>query len=262
MMTLIDTHTHLYTEEFDADRELVFIRAGQAGVLRMFLPNIDDTTIARLLETCRTHDGCYPLMGLHPTSVDAGWRDRLERVREAFESGTTYYGVGEVGLDFYWDRTYQREQMEVFEIQLKWAIEKDLPLIIHCRDAYDALLEVMKPYQHTGLRGIFHSFTAGADVAARLLRYPHFMLGINGVVTFKNSTLSDVLKSVPLSRIVLETDSPYLAPVPYRGKRNESANLLEIARKAAEIYELPLAQIARETTENALKVFKNAVGSF
>lgn len=262
MNTLVDTHTHLYLEEFDEDRDLVMIRADQAGVQRLFMPNVDDTTIAPLLEMCNRYANCYPLMGLHPTSVDEQWRKRLAKVKEALHSGVRYYGIGEVGMDLYWDKTYCEEQKEALDEQIGWAIEMDLPLIVHCRDAYDELLEVMAPYRQTSLSGIFHSFTGDAAAAERLLSFDRFMLGINGVVTFKNSGLAGVLKDVSLDRLVLETDSPYLSPVPYRGKRNESAHIIEVARKLSEVYEKPLSAIVAKTTDNALKVFKNATNSF
>lgn len=255
-MAFVDTHTHLYVEEFDEDRELALIRAGEAGVARLFMPNIDDTTVDAMLALCRSHEGCYPMIGFHPTSVDADWKARLAAVRRWLDSPQTFYGIGEVGLDLYWDKTYKKEQMQAFEIQIEWALEHDLPLVVHCREAYPELFEVLAPYKETGLRGIFHSFTDTEEEAARLLEYTGFLLGINGVVTFKKSVLPSVLPHVPLGRIVLETDSPYLAPVPYRGKRNESAYLVEVAGKLSEIYSVPLEEIARVTTENACRMFR------
>ena len=256
MMAFVDTHTHLYVEEFDEDRELALIRAGEAGVARLFMPNIDDTTVDAMLALCRSHEGCYPMIGFHPTSVDADWKARLAAVRRWLDSPQTFYGIGEVGLDLYWDKTYKKEQMQAFEIQIEWALEHDLPLVVHCREAYPELFEVLAPYKNTGLRGIFHSFTGTEEEATRLLEYTGFLLGINGVVTFKKSVLPSVLPHVPLGRIVLETDSPYLAPVPYRGKRNESAYLVEVAGKLSEIYSVPLEEIARVTTENACRMFR------
>ena len=255
-MAFVDTHTHLYVEEFDEDRELALIRAGEAGVARLFMPNIDDTTVDAMLALCRSHEGCYPMIGFHPTSVDADWKARLAAVRRWLDSPQTFYGIGEVGLDLYWDKTYKKEQMQALEIQIEWALEHDLPLVVHCREAYPELFEVLAPYKNTGLRGIFHSFTGTEEEAARLLEYTGFLLGINGVVTFKKSVLPSVLPHVPLGRIVLETDSPYLAPVPYRGKRNESAYLVEVAGKLSEIYSVPLEEIARVTTENACRMFR------
>lgn len=262
MISLIDTHTHLFAEEFDEDRELAVLRAGEAGVTRLFMPNIDDTTVESLLALCRKHEECYPMIGFHPTSVDTDWMNRLARVKEWLLSGERFYGIGEVGMDLYWDKTYRLEQMKVLDEQVRWALDYSLPLIIHCREAYPELLEVLEPYRTSGLTGIFHSFTGTADDAARLLEYSGFMLGINGVVTFKKSSLPEVLKEVPLSRLVLETDSPYLAPVPYRGKRNESAYLVKVAEKLGDVYGLPLEKIAAETTENALKLFKIAGEKF
>lgn len=256
MIAFIDTHTHLYTEEFDGDRDLAVLRAKEAGVTRMFMPNIDDTTVDDMLSLCASHEGCYPIIGFHPTSVDTNWKQRLSTVKSRLDSPQKFYGIGETGLDLYWDKTYRNEQMEAFDEQIHWALEKDLPLIVHCREAYPELFEVLAPYRETNLRGIFHSFTGTKDEAERLLEYSGFMLGINGVATFKKSTLPDILPDVPVDRIVLETDSPYLAPVPFRGKRNESAYLLKTAEKLSDIYGIPLETIARTTTENALRVFK------
>ncbi len=259
MMALIDTHTHLFTEEFDEDRELAVVRAVEAGVTRLFMPNIDDTTIDRLMNLCAAHDNCFPLMGFHPTSVDERWEERLAVVEQCLRANPQlFYGIGEVGMDLYWDKTWLKEQMEAFRIQVDWALEFHLPLIIHCREAYPELLEVLADYRSSGLTGIFHSFTGTSEEASRLLEYDGFMLGVNGVLTFKKSALPDVLSDVPLERIVLETDSPYLAPVPYRGKRNESAYLVKVAERLSDIYGLPVADIARVTTDNALKVFSRA----
>lgn len=263
MNALIDTHTHLYTEEFDEDRGLAVIRAVDAGVTRLFMPNIDDTMVEAMLSLCDAHDFCFPMIGFHPTSVDENWKARLQTVKQYLTDGPhRFYGIGEVGIDLYWDKTFRKEQMAAFEEQVNWALDYNLPLIIHCREAYPELLEILAAYKQTGLRGIFHSFTGSVEDASQLLEYESFMLGINGVVTFKKSTLPEVLKNVPLERVVLETDSPYLAPVPYRGKRNESAHLVKVAERLSEIYGIPLSEIAAQTTENALKVFTNTEKSF
>ena len=257
MAHLIDTHTHLFVEEFDGDRELALIRAREAGVTRLFMPNIDDASVEQMLALCDEHEGCYPMIGLHPTSVDADWKIRLERVERWLHSDRRFYGIGEVGLDLYWDKTYLKEQVEVLHRQIEWALTYGLPLVIHCRAACSELLEVLSRYDKKSLTGIFHSFTGTEEEALRLLDYPGFMLGINGVVTFKKSTLPAVLaSSVPLERLVLETDSPYLAPVPYRGKRNESAFIVKVAERLSEVYGVPMAGIASVTSANALKVFK------
>lgn len=258
MTGLIDTHTHLFCEEFDDDRELALIRAKQAGVSRLFMPNIDDTSMEALLDMCDKHKECYPLIGLHPTSVDSSWEERLSKVEKVLRSGRKFYGIGEVGLDLYWDKTYVNEQKRAFNTQIEWALEFDLPLIIHCRNAHNELMECMSPYKESQLRGIFHSFGGDTAEAASLLEFKNFMLGINGIVTFKKSSLPETLSQIPLERIVLETDSPYLAPVPHRGQRNESAFIVSTAEKLAGIYEVPIEEIAQQTTTNALKVFQNA----
>lgn len=258
MTGLIDTHTHLFCEEFDDDRELALIRAKQAGVSRLFMPNIDDTSMEALLDMCDKHKECYPLMGLHPTSVDSSWEERLSKVEKVLRSGRKFYGIGEVGLDLYWDKTYVNEQKRAFNTQIEWALEFDLPLIIHCRNAHNELMECMSPYKESQLRGIFHSFGGDTAEVASLLEFKNFMLGINGIVTFKKSSLPETLSQIPLERIVLETDSPYLAPVPHRGQRNESAFIVSTAEKLAGIYEVPIEEIAQQTTTNALKVFQNA----
>lgn len=259
MLGLVDTHTHLFGEEFDEDRELALIRARQAGVTRFFMPNIDDTSVERMLALCEAHDDCYPMIGLHPTSVDADWKTRLEVVEHWLRSDKVFYGIGEVGMDLYWDSTYRTEQMEAFDKQVGWALASGLPLVIHCRSAYPELFDVLKHYQKEPLIGIFHSFGGTEEDAERLLEYAGFMLGINGIVTFKKSALPEVLKkAVPLERVVLETDSPYLAPVPYRGKRNESAYIVKVAEKLSDVYGRTLEEIAAITTANALNVFKKS----
>ncbi len=255
MMGLIDTHTHLYVEEFDVDRDAVMARAYAAGISHLFLPNIDDTTLERLWATCRKYERCYPLLGLHPTSVDTDWERRLSVIRSALESGTIIYGIGEVGMDLYWDKTFVEEQMLVFDRQIQWALERRLPIVMHCRDAFSELFEVLAPYRGMGLRGILHSFTGTADDAAQALSHDGLLLGINGVVTFKNSTLPEVLQQVTLERIVVETDAPYLAPVPFRGKRNESAYLPNIVKKLAEVYACEEDLVIQKTTENAYQLF-------
>lgn len=254
---LIDTHTHLFVEEFEADWKDVILRAREAGVEKLFMPNIDDTTVERMLEVCGAFPYCYPMIGFHPTSVAADWKERLAVIRGWLEKKTSsFVAIGEVGMDLYWDKTYRNEQKEVLRTQIEWALEYQLPLVIHCREAFPELLEVMEPYKNSGLTGIFHSFTGTEEDAIRLMEHEGFMFGINGVVTFKKSTLPQVLKSVPLDRIVLETDSPYLAPVPYRGKRNESAYVSRVAEALSGVYSVDFGEIAEKTAKNAVKVFK------
>lgn len=263
MTLLTDTHTHLFTEEFDKDRDLAIIRARESGVYRLFMPNIDDTSVESLLATCKSHSACYPMIGLHPTSVDAEWEKRLAVIEKWLRGPETFYAIGEVGIDLYWDKTFRSEQMKAFDIQIQWALEFGLPLSIHSRNAYPEVLEVLEPYRkEPALCGIFHCFSGTSEDALRLLDYERFMLGINGTVTYKKSTLPEVLKNIPLERLVLETDSPYLSPVPHRGKRNESAYLVNVAEKLSDIFGLPLGKIASQTTENALKVFVKAAHTF
>ncbi|MBQ8442919.1 MAG: TatD family hydrolase, partial [Bacteroides sp.] len=199
---------------------------------------------------------CYPMIGFHPTSVDADSMPKVKEMKKHLIEGHPYIAVGEVGLDLYWDKTYIKEQQEVLEEQIQWALEWELPLVIHCREAFPELFQVLRPYKETKLTGVFHSFTGTVEEAEELLGYSRFMVGINGVVTFKKSTLPDALKILPLERLVLETDSPYLAPVPYRGRRNESAYVKRVAVKLAELYEMEIGEVERKTTANALKVFK------
>lgn len=256
MTALVDTHTHLFAEEFDADRPQVILRAREAGVGAFFIPNIDDTSVQALLNLCDAYPDCFPMIGFHPTSVDADWKKRLSTVEDVLRSGYRFYGIGEVGMDLYWEQAFRTEQMEVLDIQINWAIEFGLPLIIHCRDAYPELLKVLSAYPKETLRGIFHSFTGTAEQAAQLMEYTGFMLGVNGIATFKKAAVAEVLsQSVPLSRLVLETDSPYLAPVPYRGKRNESAYLIHVAQKIADLYRVEIQEVARITSQNAGQIF-------
>lgn len=256
---MIDTHSHLFVEEFAEDLPAVVERARTAGVVRICMPNIDDTTVDDMLKVCAAYkDYCYPLLGYHPTSVAADYAPKLSAMKRLLSDNHPYIGIGEVGMDLYWDKTYLKEQQAALDEQIQWALEYNLPLVIHCREAFPELFEVMEPYKNTALSGIFHSFTGTADEVLQVMEYSRFMLGINGVVTFKKSTLPQILSLVPIDRIVLETDSPYLAPVPFRGKRNESSYIKNVALKLAEIYGLDFPEVDRITTDNALKVFKMA----
>ena len=257
-MEFIDTHSHLFLEEFKEDLPEVIERAKSIGVSKVFMPNIDNSTISDMLRVASQYAGyCYPMIGLHPTSVDENYEIELKQMKEMLDLSNNFVGIGEVGLDLYWDKTYRMQQESAFVTQLQWAIEYKLPLIIHCREAFDELYALMFPYiEDTNLRGIFHSFTGTKAEADKLLSFKNFKLGINGVVTFKKTILPDVLKDVPINRIVLETDSPYLTPVPNRGKRNESANVKDVLNKLAEIYEISSEKMAELTNKNALEVFK------
>lgn len=253
---LVDSHSHLFLEEFADDLPQVMQRAREAGVTHIFMPNIDSTTIESLLSVCAAYkEFCFPMIGLHPTSVNKNYKKELDIVAGQLASSNGYVAIGEIGLDLYWDKTFLREQLLAFEKQVEWALEYHLPIVIHTREAFDYIYKVLQPYKETGLTGIFHSFTGTSEEAAKLLDFPGFMIGINGVVTFKKSQLPEVLKDVPLALIVLETDSPYLTPVPNRGKRNESARLKDTLIKVAEIYRESPEVVAEATSENALKVF-------
>ena len=256
---MIDTHSHLFVEEFSDDLRQTIQRAKDAGVTYIFMPNIDDTTISDMLRVCSEYPGyCFPMLGFHPTSVNAQSMSVVKDMKRLLDGEHPYIAIGEVGMDLYWDKTYLKEQQKVFDEQIQWALEYQLPLVIHCREAYPELYEVLKPYKDTELSGVFHSFTGTQDEADELMEYTRFMIGVNGVVTFKKSSLPGILQSIPLNRLVLETDSPYLAPTPYRGKRNESSYIVKVAEKLAELYEMGLEDIKRQTLQNALKVFKRA----
>lgn len=255
-MNFIDTHSHLFLEEFAEDLPLVMQRAKAAGVSRIYMPNIDCSTIKPLLDTVAQYpDYCFPMIGLHPTSVNADFREELKVMKELLDQSHPFVAIGEVGMDLYWDRTFINEQFEAFETQIQWSAEYRLPLVIHSRDSFEEVYQVIKRNEHKNLKGIFHSFTGKVEEAERLLQFDGFYLGINGVVTFKKSTLPEVLKNVPLERIVLETDSPYLTPAPNRGKRNESANVKDTLMKLAAIYQCSPENVADVTTMNALKIF-------
>lgn len=256
---MIDTHSHLFVEEFSDDLRQTIQRAKDAGVTYIFMPNIDDTTISDMLRVCSEFPGyCFPMLGFHPTSVNAQSMSVVKNMKRLLDGEHPYIAIGEVGMDLYWDKTYLKEQQRVFDEQIQWALEYQLPLVIHCREAFPELFEVLKPYKDTELSGVFHSFTGTQDEADELMEYTRFMIGVNGVVTFKKSSLPGILQSIPLNRLVLETDSPYLAPTPYRGKRNESSYIVKVAEKLAELYEMGLEDIKRQTLQNALKVFKRA----
>lgn len=258
MYKIIDTHSHLFVEDFDSDRSEVMTRAREAGVQRILMPNIDLASVEPMLRVCDEFPGyCYPMLGLHPTEVTADYRQSLGVLKQMLESRPQkFIAIGEVGLDLYWDKTYKVEQLAALEEQIAWALEYDLPLVIHSREAFPELYALFSHYKDTPIRGIFHSFTGTADEAQSLLEFPGFLLGINGVVTFKKSTLPEALRDVPLSRLVVETDSPYLAPTPYRGKRNESSYIVRVVESLAEIYACSPEFVAEQTYANAASLFR------
>lgn len=254
-MELVDTHTHLYLPDFDPDRNELIQRAIEKNVLKFFLPNIDSSTLEPLYKMADDFSGyCFPMAGLHPTSVKENYRDELKIVEQQLQDHKIY-GIGEIGIDLYWDKTYFREQQEAFRYQVQLAIDQNLPVIIHSRNSFDEIMDILETFQETAFNGIFHSFT-GTEKQARRVIDMGFYLGINGIVTFKNSGLDFVVGKLKPENLVLETDAPYLAPVPKRGKRNESSYLIFTARKISEIFSITLEEIAKITTRNALDIFQ------
>ena len=252
---MIDTHSHIYSEEFDADRDEVILRAQHAGVTKIILPNVDSDSLPRLLKLeARYPDYCYAAVGLHPESVKENYQKELYVIREELER-RRYIAVGEIGIDLYWDKTYQTEQILAFQTQVEWAIEFNLPVIIHVRNSHNETIQALKPYAGKGLKGVFHCFGGTPEEAAEIFSLGDFKLGIGGVVTFKNSGLAASLMHIPPENLVLETDSPYLTPAPFRGKRNESAYTVLVAEKLAQVYDMSVGEIDRITTENACSVF-------
>ncbi len=253
-MQLIDTHTHLYLEEFDSDRNNVIERAIKQGVRGMILPNIDSTTVKPLLSLYKQFPGnCFPMAGLHPTSVNKAFDKEFNSVEQELKRGI-YYGIGEIGIDLYWDTTFRDEQEEVFKRQLQLAKKHKLPVSIHTRNSFDIVINIVKRELTGDLRGVFHCFSGNTEEAKEIMD-TGFKMGIGGILTFKNSGLDKVVKGIPLNHLVLETDSPYLTPVPFRGKRNESSYLTYIAGKLAEIKDVTAEEIAEKTTNNASELF-------
>ena len=254
-MYFIDTHTHIYDHQFSLDRNEAMQRALEAGVKMMLLPNVDASTIAPMLELHEQFPDCTQvMMGLQPEEVKEDYKQVLSQMEKELERGI-YVGVGEVGLDFYWDSTFEKEQLDAFETQLDWAKQLGLPLSIHCRNAFDKMVKILEHKQDGGLRGIMHCFT-GTEEEAKVYLGLGFHLGLGGVTTYKNCGLKDYLPNLPLDRIVLETDTPYLAPVPCRGKRNEPAFLVHTAQRIADIFQIPIEEIAAVTTANAKDLFR------
>ena len=255
MISFIDTHCHLDGEEFAEDRQQVVERAREAGAEAVFIPAIDLKSCHSVLDTCSQYPSfCYPMLGLHPEEVRSDWPRQLEDIRKLIDD--YLLAIGEVGLDFYWSREFEQEQLLAFEEQVRWSIDTRLPLMIHCRKAQNELVNILKRYKDDLPGGVFHCFTGNEIEARELLLFDNFVLGIGGVLTFKKSHLPEVLPSVvPIDRIVLETDAPYMAPVPHRGKRNEPAFVRQVLQKLAEAYNLPEEEVARTTTDTAKRVF-------
>lgn len=255
-MFLIDTHTHLYSEEFDQDRDAAITRCLENGINKLYLPNVDSESIPRMLDLEKTYpEVCIAMMGLHPCSVKENYKEELTIVKEWLDK-RYFVAVGEIGIDLYWDKTFINEQIEAFNLQMDWAIEKNIPIVIHCRDAFDEIFEVLSKRDKLPI-GIFHCFSGNLEQANKIIDLGGFKLGIGGVLTFKNSGLDKVVEQIDLKHLVLETDSPYLAPMPHRGKRNESSYTKLVAEKLAAIKNCSLEEIAEITTQNAKEVFGN-----
>ena len=256
-INFIDTHTHLDGSEFDADRDEVINRAKEAGVSKVLVPAIDLPSVDTVLAMCAKYPGyAYPMIGLHPEEVKPDWQNVLQEMEKRLVPGHPFIAIGEVGLDYYWSREYEKEQLQAFERQVEWSIETRLPLMIHCRKGQNEMVNMLRHYADELPGGVFHCFTGNAAEAEQLLQFQRFVLGIGGVLTFKKSHLPEVLPSVvPLHRIVLETDSPYMAPVPKRGDRNESAYVKYVLGKLAECYGVSEQEVADATNANVHRVF-------
>ncbi|MCU0423728.1 MAG: TatD family hydrolase [Bacteroidia bacterium] len=253
-MILTDTHTHLYSEKFENDREAMVKRAIDGRVRKLFLPNIDVHSIQPMLDLVwKFPDHCFPMMGLHPCSVDEHVEAHLFQIQKWFKK-RKFYAVGEIGLDYYWSVEFKAEQIMAFKKQIQWAIQLDLPINIHSRNSTDDVISILQEMSHPKLRGIFHCFSGNAEQAKQIVELG-FYLGIGGVITYKKSELPEAITSIALEKLVLETDAPYLSPEPYRGKRNESAYLLYIAQKLAELKKTTVEQVANITTHNATLIY-------
>lgn len=253
---IIDTHSHIYSEQFDLDRDEMIQRALNNDVGIIMMPNVDLDTIQPMLEIeSRFPKQCLPMMGMHPTNVDSNYKSKLNEMYDHLKKHH-YYAVGEIGIDLYWDKTFVKEQIEAFKIQIAWAKEFCLPIVIHARDAFDEVFDALDQVGTNGLSGVFHSFTGNYEQAQKALSYPNFLLSINGVITFKNSGLDKVVKKLSIDNLVLETDAPYLTPTPYRGKRNEPNYIHLVADKIAELFEISVDEVNKVTTNNAIELFK------
>lgn len=253
---MIDSHTHIYMEEFDTDRNDVIARAVSAGVSHMILPNVDAESIAPLHQTITQYPHrCYAAMGLHPTSVTTNFRNELDAIRPLFDTHN-YCAVGEIGIDLYWDKSFQKEQCEAFATQIEWSKQLGLPIIIHSREAFDTTLSVLRQFTKDSIKGVFHSFTGTAQEVAKIReQVGDFYFGINGIVTFKNAHLEELVESIGINRILLETDAPYLAPTPHRGKRNEPAYIPYMATRIAQILSMSIEEVDATTTHNTRTLF-------
>jgi len=253
-MYLVDTHCHLYGQQFKQDLSAVMQRAADAGVEKFYLPAIDSEVIADIFAMEEAYSGkCFAMMGLHPCSVNENYKEEL-RIAEEWINKRPFAAIGEIGLDFYWDKTFTTQQYDAFEMQMQWALQRNLRIVIHSRNAMQETIDTVKPFAAKGLRGIFHCFSGNASDAEQVIDLG-FLLGIGGVVTYKNAGLAEALQNISLDHLVLETDAPYLTPVPFRGKRNESSYLTYVVQKLAEIKGVSVEEVAEVTTKNAEKIF-------
>jgi TatD DNase family protein len=253
-MKLIDTHSHIYSEEFDNDIAEVIDRCKEGNIQKILLPNIDSESIPRMHNLVQSFpEICTPMMGLHPTSVKENYKQELDLCKSWLEK-KDYCAIGEIGIDLYWDKTFIKEQEEAFETQINWALEYELPIVIHSRESFAEIFNILEKYKNTNLTGVFHSFTGNAEQAQKAIELG-FLLGINGIVTFKNAGLDKTISQFSLENLIIETDSPYLAPVPKRGKRNESSYVQHVATKLSEVFEKDIAEVAKITTANAEHLF-------
>lgn len=248
-----DTHAHIYVREFSNEFPEIISRAQKAGVKKIVLPNIDLDSIEDMLSLSSFYPNiCYPSLGLHPSSVKENYKEVLEKISEYF-SGRDIIAIGETGIDLYWDKTFEQEQVEAFKIQLAWAKEKNLPIIIHCRKSFELVFKIVQGFE--GVKGVFHCFSGSMEEANKIISLGTFKMGIGGVITYKNSGLPDVVEKIGIEHFVLETDAPYLPPEPYRGKRNESSYIVKVAEKMAEVKKCSVEEIAYETRKNAEEIF-------
>lgn len=253
-MVYTDTHTHFYYETDEGKQAEMLQRCLDNNISRLFLPNVDATSVELMFNIVdRWPDNFFPMLGLHPCDVKANWQEEIEKIKTA-GAGRKIYAIGEIGIDLYWDKTLLAEQLQAFEQQIEWAKELDLPIVIHCRDAFDETYEVLQRLNDDKLRGIFHCFSGTVEQAQKVIDLG-FYLGIGGVVTYKNAGLDKVVQQIDLKHLVLETDSPYLTPVPFRGKPNESSYLKYVAEKIADLHQIDVAEVARITTENSKAIF-------
>lgn len=252
----IDTHTHLFSQKFEEDREEAVKRAIAAGVNKMFLPNIDAASVSSVFELSEKFpENCFPMLGLHPCSVKENYEEELAQIKESLFARPETMAVGETGLDYYWDTTFKKEQQTALRMQIEWAKELEIPIVLHTRNSFDDSWGIIKEMNDERLRGVFHCFSGTVEEAEKVMELGGFFMGIGGVLTFKKSGLAATVAQIPLEYLVLETDSPYLAPTPHRGKRNESGYIPYIAQKMAEAKEMTLEDLAAATTENAERLF-------